>query len=313
MSVMFEKPERVMLDGKLVPFDEARISVMAPGLTFAVAVFEGLRAYWNDARQQLYVFRMADHLRRLAYSARVMELDGDAPGAPFDEQILALLRANAFREDAYIRVQAYVDDWGDMSATSPVGSSVIARRRPRVGAFSAGKHFAVSSWRRNADDASPPRIKATANYLNSRLAGLEAKRNGFDGAVILNRDGSVSEGPGGCLFMRRGGTLVTPPVSAGILESITRDTLITLAREQGQAVRERDVGRTELYDAEELFYCGTGQELVPILSVDRKPVGAGQPGPLTTSLQQRYDALVRGERDDHDGWLTPVHDAGGAS
>jgi branched-chain amino acid aminotransferase len=184
---------------------------------------------------------------------------------------------------------------------------VICRRRPRSGAFASGKHFAVSSWRRNADDASPPRIKATANYLNSRLAGIEARRSGFDGAIILNRDGSVSEGPGGCLFMVRDGVLVTPPVSAGILESITRDALLVLGREAGIHACERDVGRTELYLADELFYCGTGQELVPILSVDRKRVGGGGIGPVTRSLQQQYDAVVRGQREQHLGWLTPVY------
>ena len=309
MAVMFEKPELAMQDGVIRPFDEARISIMAPGLTFAVAVFEGLRAYWNAQHQQLYVFRMSDHLRRLRYSMQVIELDGAPPGAPFADQIVELLRANEFREDCYIRVQSYVDDWGDMAATGPIGSSVVCRRRPRVEAFNRGKHFAVSSWRRNADDASPPRIKATANYLNSRLAAVEAKRNGFDGAILLNRDGSVSEGPGGCLFMLRHGTLITPPVSAGILESITRDTLIVLALEHGVPVLERDVGRTELYLADELIYCGTGQELVALLSVDRKAVANGKPGELTRALQQRYDALVRGTTQPHHDWLTPVYES----
>jgi branched-chain amino acid aminotransferase len=306
MSVMFEKPGLVMMNGALVPFAEAKISVMAPGLTFAVAVFEGLRGYWNAAHGQMYVFRMAEHLRRLQFSMAVIELGDTAPGAPFDQQILELIRANSLREDVYVRVQTYIDDWGDMSATGPVGSSVICRRRPRTDAFAQGKHFAVSSWRRNAEDASPPRIKATANYLNSRLAGLEAKRNGYDGAVILNRDGSVSEGPGGCLFMVRDGVLCTPPITAGILESITRATLITLAREAGVEVCERDVGRTELHLADELFYCGTGQELVPILSVDRKPVGNGEIGAVVRLLQQHYDDLVRGNSSLHSEWLTPV-------
>jgi branched-chain amino acid aminotransferase len=308
MTVMIERPEFAMLNGALVPFAEARISVMAPGLTFAVAVFEGVRAYWNAEHEQLYVFRMGEHLDRLRFSMRVIELDGELPGACFDAQVPALLRANAMREDVYVRLQTYVDDWGEMVATGPVGSSVVCRRRPRVAAFTSGMHFAVSSWRRNADDASPPRIKATANYLNSRLAALEAKRHGFDSAVILNRDGSVSEGPGGCLFMVRDGELITPPVSAGILESITRDTLVVLAREQGLAMIERDIGRTELYRADELFYCGTGQELVPVLSVDRKAVGGGATGDITRELQRRYDALVRGNLDAHRDWLTPVYD-----
>jgi branched-chain amino acid aminotransferase len=169
-------------------------------------------------------------------------------------------------------------------------------------------NFVVSSWRRNADDASPPRIKASANYLNSRLAGLEAKRVGADGAIILNRDGSVSEGSGGCLFIAREGVLVTPPVTAGILESITRRSLLAIASDIGLQAVERDVGRTELYLAEEGFYCGTGQEIVPMLSVDGKPLGRGEPGPLTRRLQGAYDEIVRGRDDCYRHWLSPVYE-----
>ncbi len=303
-----ERPEFATLDGKIVPFAEAKVSVMAPGLTFAVAVFEGLRAYWNADENQLFVFRLADHLERLQFSMRVMEILPPPSSADLSDQVLALLRANAFRLDTYIRVQTYVDDWGDMTATGPVGSSVICRPRPRVEAFETGKHFAVSSWRRNADDASPPRLKATANYLNSRLAGLEARRASAGGAIILNRDGSVSEGPGGCLFIVREGRLITPPVTAGILESITRATLLELARDLDIDCQEREVSRTELYLAEEAFYCGTGQEIVPILSVDGKALSDGRPGALTRKLQAAYDAVARGLEARYRHWLTPVYE-----
>ncbi|MBT6275322.1 MAG: branched-chain-amino-acid transaminase [Chromatiales bacterium] len=307
MTIMFEKPEFAMLNGAVVPFDEAKISVMAPGLTFAVTVFEGLRGYWNDEQNELFLFRVHEHLERMQFSMRLIELGDPPSNETLHAQMLELIHASKMREDVYVRAQAYIDDWGDMSATGPTGSSIICRKRPRTDAFRTGKHFSVSSWRRNADDASPPRMKATANYLNSRLAGLEAKRSGFDGAIILNRDGTVSEGPGGCVFMVRGDTLVTPPVTAGILESITRGTLITLAADLGIEVAERDVGRTELYLADEIFYCGTGQELVPILSIDRKAVRHPEPGPVTRALQGRYDAVVRGNVAEHQDWLTPVY------
>jgi branched-chain amino acid aminotransferase len=303
-----DRPEFAVLDGSVVPFADAKISIMAPGLTFAAAVFEGLRAYWNQDQQQLYVFHLREHLDRLQFSMRVIEMDEPPSTDELADQIIAGLRANDFREDTYIRVQTYVDDWGDMTATGPVGSSVICRSRARIPAFETGKHFAVSSWRRNADDASPPRIKATGNYLNSRLVGLEAKRNGADGGIILNRDGTVSEGPGGCLFIVRGGQLITPPVTAGILESITRNSLLELAADMGLNAVERDVGRTELYLADEGFYCGTGQEVVPILSVDGKPLGDGKPGPITRKLQNVYDAIVRGQDEKYQHWLTPVYD-----
>jgi len=301
-----DRPTYAMLNGEVVPFSEARISIMAPGLTFAVTVFEGFRAYWNERDAQLYVFRMAEHLRRQAFSMALIELDAPPSEKEIAAQIIQILLANQIREDSYIRSQAYVDDWGDMTATGPVGSSVICRKRPRTGAFESGKHFATSSWRRNAEDASPPRIKATANYLNSRLAGLEAQHAGFGGAVILNRDGTVAEGPGGCIFLRRGETLITPGPTDGILESVTRDTLLRLARDNDIEVEVRSVGRTELYLADEAFYCGTGQELTPMLSVDRKPVGSGEPGPVTRLLQSLYDDVVRGRNERYADWLTPV-------
>jgi branched-chain amino acid aminotransferase len=303
-----DRPEFVILDGTVVPFADAKISIMAPGFTFAAAVFEGLRAYWNSDEEQLYVFHLREHLDRLQFSMRVIEMDEPPSTDELADQVIAGLRANDFREDTYIRVQTYIDDWGDMTATGPVGSSVICRKRARIAAFETGKHFAVSSWRRNADDASPPRIKATANYLNSRLVGLEAKRNGADGGIILNRDGTVSEGPGGCLFIVRGDQLITPPVTAGILESITRSSLLKLAADMGLDAIERDVGRTELYLANEGFYCGTGQEIVPMLSVDGKALGDGKPGPLTRKLQTAYDAIVRGRDEKYQHWLTPVYD-----
>ena len=306
-SPLSEQPKTVFLNGNMVSFPEAKISVMAPGLTFAAAVFEGLRAYWNEKQEQLYVFRISEHLERLQFSARVIELESPPSSDAFKQQILTSLSANNCRSDTYIRVQAHVDDWGDMTATGPVGSYVVCRNRERSSAFTNGKHFAVSSWRRNSDDASPPRIKATGNYLNSRLVGLEALRNGFDGGIILNHDGTVSEGPGGCLFIVRYDQLITPPVSAGILESITRQTLLDLARDLGIETVERNVGRTELYLAQEGFYCGTGQEIVPVLSVDRKPLGLGKPGKTTRLLQTAYDKIVRCEDKKYQHYLTPVY------
>ncbi len=300
------RPRFAVVNGETVPFADAKISIMAPGFTFAVSVFEGFRAYWNADHEQLYVFRMAEHLRRQSFSITLIELDEPPSEQDFEQHILQVLRANEIREDSYVRSQAYVDEWGDMTATGPVSSLIICRQRPRADAFQSGKHFMVASWRRNAEDASPPRIKATANYLNSRLAGLEAQRTGYGGAIILNRDGTVAEGPGGCIFMRRGDTLITPGPTDGILESITRDTLIRIAAESGIEVQIRSIGRTELYLADELFYCGTGQEITPILSVDNKPTGSGAPGEMTRRLQSLYDQVVRGRNDNYASWLTPV-------
>ena len=301
-----KRPPYATLNGRIVPFEEARISIMAPGLTYAVLAFEGVRGYWNADAGELYVFRVPEHMARLRFSNSIVEIDGAPDDQALTAQTIDLIRACNMREDCYIRIQAYVDDWGDMTATGPASSSIVCRSRGRAPTFTDGTHFCVSTWRRNEDDASPPRIKAAANYLNSRLAGLEARRNGFNGAVILNRDGTVSEGPGGCIFIMREGEWITSPLTAGILESITRRTLIEIAGDTGSPVIQRAIGRTELYIAEEAFYCGTGQEIAPILSIDRKPVGNGTPGAATRRLQARYDAVVRGRVDEYSHWLTPV-------
>jgi branched-chain amino acid aminotransferase len=301
-----DRPKFAIMNGETVPFGDAKISIMAPGLTFAVTVFEGMRAYWSSALEQLLIFRLDDHIKRQSFSAKLIELDASPTGDETRRHVIEVLRANAMREDCYVRTQLFVDDWGDMTATGPTSSSVVCRARPRVDAFDAGKHFVVVSWRRNMDDTSPPRIKASANYLNSRLAGLEAKRVGAGGAIILNRSGTVSEGPGGCIFICRDDKLITPSVTDGILESITRDTLLRLAEDMGIETEERSIDRTELYLASEAFYCGTGQEITPMVSVDGKPVGDGRPGPRTRELQLAYDHLVRGGNARYEHWLTPV-------
>ena len=299
----------VSQNNKLVPYEDAKISIMAPGLTFGALVFEGYRAYWNKEKEDLFIFRLEEHMQRLKFSMNLLELDDPPSVETFTNDILATLKANEFREDTYIRLQVYVDDWGSMLATGPVGSSIICRPRPRVADFSTGKEFVVSSWRRNAENASPPRIKAAANYLNSRMAGLEAKRQGAGGAVLLNDDGTVSEGPGGCLFIMRDGVFITPNVTSGILESVTRRTILEFASEAKVKTAERKVGRTELYLAEEAFYCGTGQEIMPITMFDGRPVGNGTPGPMTQKLQVKFDNIVRGRDTNFDHWLTPVYNA----
>jgi branched-chain amino acid aminotransferase len=298
----------VTLNGARMPLNEAKISIMAPGLSYAAAVFEGLRGYWNEEAGELFIFRLDDHLKRLENSMKMLQFSSPPTIDTLRVQIIEDIRANEYREDIYIRVQAFIDDWGEMNATGPIGTSIVSRPRPRVAAFESGLNFGITSWQRLSDNASPPRIKATANYLNSRLAGLDAKAAGYEGAIILTAQGFVSEGPGGCLFLVRDGVLVTPDVTSGILESITRETLLTLAKEAGLQTVERRVDRTELHIADEIFYCGTGQELVPVLSVNRLPVGDAKPGPISRLLQVSYDRHVRVPAQNHNGWLTPVYE-----
>jgi branched-chain amino acid aminotransferase len=169
-----------------------------------------------------------------------------------------------------------------------------------------GLHVQVSSWTRISDASMPPRIKAAPNYHNSRLALLQARADGYDNALLLSNDGKVTEGPGYCIFLVRGGKLITPPVTSGILESVTRDSLMQMAPGLGLEVVEREIDRTELYVADELFFCGSAAEVTPILSVDRITIGDGAAGPRTQAMREAYMAAVHGEVSERSGWLTPV-------
>ena len=298
--------KQIIQNGRLMPWDEARLHPLSVAVAYACCVFEGMRAYRHPETGKLSVFRMEEHLDRLEQGIKIMRLHPAPTRAQLREDVLRVLHANEPDDDAYLRLMVYIEAMGSMASTGPVGWTAAAVPRERSEKFKTGFAVGVSSWARIADNASPPRVKATANYHAGRLATLQAKADGYDNAIILTAAGKVSELPGACLFLLRGGKLVTPGVTSDILESVTRDTLIVLATELGFTVEQRQVDRTELYCAEEAFLCGTGQELVPIVSVDRLPVGEGKPGPVALRLQQRYESVVRGTTPDHAEWRTPV-------
>ncbi len=300
-------PRYIHMNGTLVPYADAKVHIQSPGMKFGIGVFEGVRGYWNARRQQMFLFRLPEHLSRLQFSMRVMRMAHDLTDARLTEAVLEVVRANEFREDIHIRPFAWVDGEGDMLATGPVAWSVAAVPRPRS-KLTEGVSCAVSSWRRIADTAMPPRVKATGNYINSRLGAQQAQLDGYDTVLMLTEQGRVAESYGACCFMIRHGRAVTPGVTSSILESITRATLIDLLEEMtGHKVEERDIDRTELYDAEEAFLCGSSYEVQPILSIDRLKVGTGEVGTLTRRLQQRYFEVVYGETNEHAAWLTPVY------
>lgn len=297
----------ICMNGTLVPFAEAKVHVLSPGMKYGAGVFEGIRGYWNARREQIFIFRLPEHLHRLQFSMKVMRMAHSLTNEQLTQAVLDVVRANEFREDIHIRPQVWVDGTGDMLSAGPVGWAVAAVARPQTKAVTQGVHCAISSWRRINDSAMPPRVKATGNYINSRLAGMQAVLDGYDTVLMLTQQGHIAESHGACFFMIRNGRAVTPAVTSSILESITRATLIDLLEEQtGRPVEQRDIDRTELYDAEEAFLCGSGHEIEPILSADRHKVGTGQVGVQTRALQQRYFDLVRGETNEHAGWLTPV-------
>ena len=299
-------PNYLLMNGELVAYQDARVHVLTTAFKYGACVFEGLRAYWSAEQGELYGFRLREHFQRLVESLRICRMPSPLDADGYVAVMVRLMRANDLREDLHMRVSAYVDeDDGGLASFEPVSIAMAALPMTRYFGRD-GLHVQVSSWTRISDNSMPPRVKAMPNYHNSRLALLQARADGYDDAILLSGQGKVTEGPGYALFMLRGGRFITPPVTSGILESITRDSLMVLAAEAGLEVQEREIDRTELYVAEELFFCGSAAEVTPILSVDRIPVGSGAIGPRTQALHRAFLATVRGETPDARGWLTPV-------
>lgn len=302
-------PKLIFVDGAMVPYADATIHVASVAAKFGANVFEGLCAYAGDGEHS-FVFRVTEHLRRLHNSVRMMQIDGDWSDEDYLDAVLMSLRENAIRGDAHVRLTVFITGEGFSEGQGPASLVCIASPRATTRIESRIAHAAISTWRRIDDAIMPPRIKAGANYHNSRFATLEARRNGYDEAIFLTLAGKVSEGANSCFVMVRNGTLVTPPVTSAILESVTRSTLLELAADDlGLRVQERDIDRTELYVAEEAFFCGSAVEVRPILSVDRFPVGDGRIGPVTRRLADAYDTVVRGRNAARSVWLTPVEQA----
>ena len=301
------QPKIILQNDKLIPYEQASVHPMTLGMTYATAVFEGLRAYRNPTTGEFKIFRFAEHFKRLQLGMKVMRFDHSLTAEGMREALSGLIRANEPDDDVYIRLLVYIEALGLMAQTGPVGYTAAASPRERPKFADTGMSLGVSSWSRLSDNARPPRIKATANYHNARLTQLQAKSDGYDGALMLTPSGKVSEAPIACFFMVREGKLITPNIGSNILESVTRDTIITLYEEAtGQPVVQREVDRSELYFADEAFLCGTGQEIIPVVKIDRLPVGDGAIGPITKKMQKIYFDAVRGLTPDTHGWLTPV-------
>ncbi len=298
---------KIWMNGRLLAQDQAVLPVNSAAVFYATNVFEGLRAYWNERDGELYGFRLADHFARLRESMKMMRFTVPYSDDDLFEAVRAVLAGNEVRDDVHMHLVAYVLAPG-MDATTPTGLYINPRRRGRV-TEGSGLQCCVSSWARTSDNAIPIRLKSGSNYQNGRLALLQAKADGYDAPIFLNRHGHVAEGTGATFFMVRKGRIVTPTLSSDILESITRTTLIEdlCPRVLGMDVVERDIDRTELYVAEEAFFCGSGYEVTPITSIDRFPLGAGEVGPVTKRILSAYMDLVRGVDATHPEWRTPTY------
>jgi branched-chain amino acid aminotransferase len=296
-------------DGAFKPLADANVSIATHALNYGTGIFEGIRAYWSASDEQLYVFRLRDHFLRMADSCRILRiaLPGDAD--ELSGLVVELLRRNQVRGDAYVRPLAYKAARSIKVALADLRAGFGMFTFP-LGAYlpTSGLAARTTTWRRTSDDAIPARGKITGAYVNTALAVDEAHDANAEEAIFLTRDGHVSEGGSANLFMVRSGELVTPPPSDDILEGITRDSLTRLAREElGLVVRERSIDRTELYVADELFFCGTGAQVAPCVMVDGRAVADGTIGPVSRALASLYEAIARGDDPRHPEWRTAVY------
>jgi branched-chain amino acid aminotransferase len=296
--------------GEIVPLGDARISVMTHAFNYGTAVFEGIRAYWNVDQGQLWALDLIQHYERLKASARFLMMDVPYTAEQLAGQTIEVLRRDGLREDVYVRPLIYKSSETIGVRLHNLDADVVIFGIP-FGQYidtEGGIRAQVSTWRRTDDNAIPARGKITGAYVNGALAKSEAQLNGYDEAIVLTQDGHVSEGSAENLFVVKSGKLITPSVTDNILEGITRRRLMSVARERLEiAVEERQIDRTELYNADEVFLCGTGAQISPVVEIDRRAIGTGRPGPITRQLSDLYFDAVRGKVDAYRDWLTPVY------
>ena len=302
-------PKHVFFEGKIVPFEDAKISVATHALHYGTGVFGGIRGYWNDEKKKLYVFRPYDHYRRLLNSGRMMNMH-----IPYDEESLIqltldLIRTEGWQTDIYIRPFIYKADLGIGVRLHDVKDELTIFSMPfkLYVKNDTNAHVTVSSWRRIDDNMIPARGKVSGAYANSALIKTDAARAGFDEALVLNQNGHISEGSAMNVFMVRDGEVITPPVTDNILEGITRRTVMDLAKnELGLPVVERSIDRTELFICDELFMTGSAAQIVAITQVDYRSVGKGEMGPVAGKLREIFDDVARAKNPKYAHWNVEV-------
>jgi branched-chain amino acid aminotransferase len=303
-------PNYAYFEGKIVPYSEAKVGIMTHALHYGTAAFAGIRAYWNDEQEQLFVFRPIDHFIRLLNSAKLLVATIDKTPEELRDIVLDLLRKEEHRQDVYIRPLIYkaeeivgvkLHDIRDDLCIYSVPFGLYVEK-------DEGAHVTFSSWRRIDDNAIPARGKISGAYVNSALVKTDALRSGFDEALVLTNEGHVSEGSAENVFMVRDGVLITPPVTENILEGITRRTIVLLAREElGVEVIERPIDRTEVYLCDEFFMTGTAAQVTAITLVDHHPITDGKMGPITAQLKALYADVVHGKVEKYRHWNEPVY------
>lgn len=300
---------RIWFKGEILNVNDAKINILAPTSQFGLNVFEGIPCYWSEEDNQLYAFRLEDHYERLLRSATLIQLDCKYTKEELKRAFIDVIKANEYDENLSVRQTLFVDGFGSWGSEGPVDMFVAPIPRGKTSAEynKKGLNVCVTSWRRINDETLSPRIKCGANYINSRVGQREALRNGYDTCLFLNEAGKVAEGPGSCFFLIKNGTVITPQLTDDVLESITRDTVIEIAKFKGMPVIERSIDRTELYTCDEAFLCGSAMEITPILSIDKYVIGTGETGKITKDIHCTYLDIVRGKMEQFREWLTPVY------
>ena len=306
---MVEKLQKIWVDGELVPWDDAKVHLLTHSLHYGVGAFEGIRCY-KRADGKSYIFRLREHVARLFDTCKMVLLQPRFTREQISRACSDTLKANAL-EEGYLRPLIFMGEgaMGIYAPENPVRASIIAWKwGAYLGeeALKSGIRCKISSFARHHINVSLAKAKMMGQYTNSVLAKREAKLGGYDEAILLDSNGFVSEGSGENIFLVKKGQLLTPDLSSSILEGITRETVITLAREMGLTVQEGRVTRDQLWLADEVFFTGTAAEITPVREVDNRPIGDGVVGPITKKLQAKFFDIVRGSDNSHPEWLTAL-------
>lgn len=303
--------EYVYLDGEYVEKEKATIPIMTHAFLYGTAIFEGIRAYYNKEEDQLYAFRVPEHYERLVRSAKIMHMESKHSIDEYCKITKDLIKKCGYHENCYIRPNIYKsahDKIGPTLIHNPDTFMIFTLVLGDYVDTSKGLKVCVSNWRRNSDNAIPPRAKVAGAYANTALIITDAKLAGFDEAIVLDEAGVVTEGSAMNLFLVMDGKLVTSKTTDNILQGVTRNTIIELAKDLGIETEERVIDRTELYVADEAFYCGTGAQISPIVNIDNRPLGDGKVGPIATKLQSLYFDVVQGKVEKYKKWCMPIYD-----
>jgi branched-chain amino acid aminotransferase len=300
----------VYFEGAYVPVEDANVSILTHAFNYGTGLFEGIRGYYCAEEDNVLVFRLKEHVDRMVRNFKILFMDIPQTADEIANICLELCRKSGFREGVYIRPICYKSELSLGPKLHDVESKFCCYVI-KLGDYcdiETGLDVVVSSWRRLSDNAIPSRVKSTGSYINSSLASSEAKQAGFDEAIFLREDGTVAEGSAMNLFVVQGDKLITTPPTADILVGITRNTAMQLAVEElGLEVVERPIARTELYVSDEVFFCGTGAQIAPVRSVDRRVLGNGEPGRISRDLQEIYFNVVQGKVEKYRHWCTPVY------